>query len=51
MSCSIKPLCYKCIKSNKHFSHDVKIVKKAVEVMNERLGLVNLETAERVENL
>ena len=45
MTCSVKPLCYKCIKSNKHASHDVKIVKKAIEVINEKFSLLHLETA------
>lgn len=30
MTCNVKLLCYKCIKSNKHESHDVKILKKAI---------------------
>jgi hypothetical protein len=51
MTCGVKPMCLKCIKSNKHASHDVKIVKKAIEVINEKFSLIHLETAEKIENI
>ena len=51
MTCGIKPLCYKCIKSSKHSNHELKIIHKAIEIINEKLSLINLETAEKIENI
>jgi hypothetical protein len=42
LTCQIKLLCYKCIKSNKHAEHEVKIIKKAFDMLVERVSLIHL---------